>query len=569
MKIDELNINQYFYDYLLENKLIFFVCVMLLFTYPLQRVILPKYYGKVISSLQDKSNKGFIDNATILLVIYALVQFLHALYQKVQGALVPKFAEFSLRRIFKSILNNDNEDYENIKVGEILAKLTKIPNIVYRYLDILKSVVFSQIIVLVTCIYHYYQVSTRAASAFVFVVCGVVMLQIITYKTTMHLEIEREREQDKIYHYFQDVLNNLVSVLICKTENQEEDRLVELFEPFTEIFYKVLNMNFIMRTIFSFFNIFAFVLLNYILYTEFKTKKITKEIFVSTFIVTYSVLQLFNDSAHSVRLLVDTTSQISDMETFFNTKVFAKLSSSPSADKDIKKTEFVNGDIVFKNVMYQYQHGNSQKSYALDNINLNISKNENIGLVGHIGSGKSTLIKLLLKLIAPTSGEITIGGVDINNISKAELYKHVFYVPQKPKLLNRTLYENIVYGIENPKKEKYIIIIKDTMREMNIDQNTQDKLFQNMDESVGNEGSRLSGGQRQIVWVIRALLRNPSIIIMDEPTASLDKQNKQKILDMIEKIGTRKTVIIVSHDDIGYNYKKTYLKGGKIVESFI
>ena len=143
MSIDKLDINKYFYEYLLENKVTFFVCLVLLLTYPLQRVILPKYYGKVISNLQDGSNKQFIENAKMLLIIYASVQVLHSVYQKVQGILVPKFAEFSLKRIFSSLLKNDNDDYENIKIGEILSKIAKIPHLIYRYLDHEGNRVFS------------------------------------------------------------------------------------------------------------------------------------------------------------------------------------------------------------------------------------------------------------------------------------------------------------------------------------------------------------------------------------------------------------------------------------------
>ena len=89
-------------------------------------------------------------------------------------------------------------------------------------------------------------------------------------------------------------------------------------------------------------------------------------------------------------------------------------------------------------------------------------------------------------------------------------------------------------------------------------------LLKKMDDSVGLEGSKLSGGQRQIVWIIRALLRNPSIIVMDEPTSSLDKSNKQKIYNIIEEIGLQKTIIVISHDDISLGFKKVYMKDGQV-----
>lgn len=558
MAIEKLDINLYFYEYLLQNKFTFFLCSLLLLTYPLQKVVLPKYYGKVISNLQDGSNKKFVESAKMLLIIYASIQFLHSIYQKIQGALVPKFSEFSMKKIFSSLLKNDNEDFENMKVGEILAKISKLPNLIYRYLDILKSVVFSQLIVLATCIFHYYHISSRILLAFILVVFGVLLLQFVTYKTTMGVEMQREREQDKIYQHLQDVLNNLISVIVCKNEEYEKDKLSTIFVSFTKTFNKVLNINFIMRVIFSFFNIFSFCLLNYILYKEYSNKNITKEHFISSFIITYSVLQLFNDGAHSVRMLVDMTSQINDMEQFFNSQIFQKKHDSKENDR------FVNGDIVFKNVNHTYNKDGSQH-VALKNVNLKIKQNENIALTGHIGSGKSTLIKTLLKLTVPTSGTVTIGGVDINNISKKELYSHVFYIPQKPKLMNRSLYENIIYGLEESENKKGILFkIDNIMTFMKLDDITKQTFTEKMNDSVGLEGSKLSGGQRQIVWIIRALLRNPSIIIMDEPTSSLDKSNKQKIYNIIEEIGIQKTIIVISHDDISLGFKKVYMKDGKV-----
>lgn len=558
MAIEKLDINLYFYEYLLQNKFTFFLCSLLLLTYPLQKVVLPKYYGKVISNLQESSNKKFVESAKMLLIIYASIQLLYSIYQKIQGALVPKFSEFSMKKIFSSLLKNDNEDFENMKVGEILAKISKLPNLIYRYLDILKSVVFSQLIVLASCIFHYYHISSRILLAFILVVFGVLLLQFVTYKTTMGVEMQREREQDKIYQHLQDVLNNLISVIVCKNEEYEKDKLSTIFVSFTKTFNKVLNINFIMRVIFSFFNIFSFCLLNYILYEEYSNKNITKEHFISSFIITYSVLQLFNDSAHSVRMLVDMTSQITDMEHFFNNQIFQKKHSSH------EKRRFVNGDIVFKDVIHKYSKDGGEH-VALKKVNMVIKQNENIALTGHIGSGKSTLIKTLLKLTIPTSGTVTIGGVDINNISKKELYSHVFYIPQKPKLMNRTLYKNIIYGLEKPENKKDVLFkIENIMTFMKLDDITKQVFVEKMDDSVGLEGSKLSGGQRQIVWIIRALLRNPSIIVMDEPTSSLDKSNKQKIYNIIEEIGLQKTIIVISHDDISLGFKKVYMKDGQV-----
>ena len=171
--IDEdkkVDINSYFIEFVKSKPLLFFIYFLLLFLYPLHRVILPKYYGKVISSLKDnvKMNlkSDFIQNTIFLLGIYVVIQFMYSLMYKVQGIFIPDFSEFSIQKIFSNLLSNKGLDYDNLETGEILSKIIKVPNIIYKYLDLLKSLLFSQIMVIASCLHHYFNscVSTCRSS---------------------------------------------------------------------------------------------------------------------------------------------------------------------------------------------------------------------------------------------------------------------------------------------------------------------------------------------------------------------------------------------------------------------
>jgi len=564
----KVDINVYFFDYLMQNKVLFGMYCLLLFTYPLHRVVLPKYYGKVISALSHGMNQTFSNHVKWLLGIYILIQILYAIFHKVQGMLIPMFSEFSIQRIFSNLLQNKKLNYENLEVGEILAKIIKAPNIIHKYLDLLRTIIFSQIIVLMATLVHYHSISNTVMYTFLFLVFGIVVLQYITYHVTMDVEIQREKEKDSIYQHFQDLLNNLISVVICKHEPFEKKYLHEKFKPYVNIFYKSLNLNFILRIIFAIFNVVAFILLNYMLYKEYIKKTITKEQFISSFIVTYSILQLFSEANYSIRLVVDMYSQVKDMENYFNDK-----SDTDEKMQLVKEDKsFSKGGITFQNVTYQYEENSEFKgkyAYALKDVNLHIKENENVAIVGQIGSGKSTLVKLLLKFFEPTQGDIYIDGVNLKEISRDELYDHVFYIPQKPKLLNRTLYENIVYGfdVKEENKEENIAKIKSILDKMKIEDNIIDIFLEKMDQELGNDGIKLSGGQRQMVWIIRAMLRNPSIVIFDEPTSALDKNNKENILNIIRQIGKERTILIISHDDVGSGFRKITMKQGEHIET--
>lgn len=566
MEGNKVNINQYLIEYLKQNKILICCYFLLLMFYPVHKVLLPKYYGKVISNLNENKNNKFIYNVKILIFIYVLYNVMISLLIKVQGSLIPGFSEVSIQNIFSNLLQNKKLNYENLEVGEILAKIIKLPNLIYRYLDLITKAVFSQLTITVSLIWYYATISYRLLFVFLALSLGMFLLQIITYYATMNIEIKREKEKDSIYQHFQDLLNNLISVVVCKQEKHENNVLHEKFKPFTDIFFKSLNLHFIYYIIFATYTVIAFMLLNYYLYSDYKNKHITKEQFISTFIVTYSILTLFENANNLTRQTIDTYSQVKDMETYFNDK--------SDLDEDMRTTKedqsFSNGVIEFKNIDYKYEDNKEFKgkyAYALKNVNIKIEKNENIAIIGQIGSGKSTLVKLLLKFFEPSQGEILINNINLKHISRDELYDHVFYIPQKPKLLNRTLYENIFYGIPFEKKDKSMNVekIKTIMKNMKLEENIIDIFMEKMDQSLGNDGIKLSGGQRQMVWIIRAMLRDPAIIIFDEPTSALDKKNKDNIIDIIKEIGREKTILIISHDDIDPSIRKIVMKQGEVV----
>ncbi len=130
-------------------------------------------------------------------------------------------------------------------------------------------------------------------------------------------------------------------------------------------------------------------------------------------------------------------------------------------------------------------------------------------------------------------------------------------------MFNRTLYENIVYGIKKPPSKEEILNI---LGDLGLD-DIKTEFAERMDVKTGIEGNKLSGGQRQIVWLLRAFFRVSRILIMDEPTASLDPANKQKMIHVIKKLTIGKTLIIVSHDSIDDAFRKIEFKEGKLVSS--
>ncbi len=546
-----VDINRYFIEFIKNNFLLFLIYFLLLIVYPFHRIVLPKMYGKVIHSL--KENNTFINNVYNLIGVYVFIQLLYTINYKVQGHLIPYFSEYTTKEIFKEILKGFEYNYDNIEVGEILAKIIKVPNVLYKYLDALRSFIFSQITVMAGSVLHYYTISPQIAFIFLGLVAGLTLLQVISYKVTMGIELQREKEKDHIYQHFQDILNNLISVYVCKQQKHEEELLSEKFKPYVDIFFKSLDMNFIFRIIFSAFNVISFMVMNFLIYKAYKNKIINQESFISSFIITYSILGVFSESYYAVRSVIDMFSQINDTERYFNDRLNYESEKQSSGGSH---KQFTNGKIEFKNVYYKYP---GSEKLALNNVSLTIDQGEHVALIGQIGSGKSTIVKMLMKLLDHKMGSIKINNKDIKYIDNESLRDAIFYIPQKPKLMNRTLYENIAYGL--PKDKDYEQDIYTILDEMNLEE-VKNVFKEKMHQLVGTDGTTLSGGQKQIVWLLRAMFRRVEILILDEPTASLDPTSKGLVLDAIKKIGKGKTVIIISHDPVGQDFRKIEFKDG-------
>jgi ATP-binding cassette subfamily B protein/subfamily B ATP-binding cassette protein MsbA len=360
--------------------------------------------------------------------------------------------------------------------------------------------------------------------------------------------------QDHIYELLIDCLNNLTSIYAFNQEENEKKNFYEVtFAKFKEILYATKAVSFRGNVFWGITMVVVFVCMNYVMFKAYLKKEITAEKTISTFIITFSLIRMLENAEQISHSFSRIQSQIQDSEDFFNN--ISKVNSNEM--KNDNKT-FKNGDIVYSHVYHKYGD-----DFVLENINLTIQKGENVAFVGQIGSGKSTMIKLLLGFQPLRMGHITIGGVETNDVSNKDLRKYIFYIPQKPKLFNRTLYENIIYGLKNPPTRESIIQLLDDLDLNDLKVEFKEK----MDIKVGVEGNKLSGGQRQIVWLLRSLFRPSYILVLDEPTASLDPENKKIMISIIQKMSVGKTVIIVTHDDIDTSFRKVNFNEGRIVKS--
>ena len=208
-------------------------------------------------------------------------------------------------------------------------------------------------------------------------------------------------------------------------------------------------------------------------------------------------------------------------------------------DKTFLSRPRLEGEIEFDHVSFQYP-GNEVA--ALDDVTFRIRPGEHVALIGRIGSGKSTIAKLILGLYSPTSGAVRIDGIDVRQINPADLRRNIGYVAQEPVLFFGSVRDNITMAAPHATDEEILHAAELAGVTGFVRHHPM-----GFDMPVGERGENLSGGQRQSIAVARALIHSPSLFVMDEPTNAMDNTSEAQLKKQMRKVIEGKTAIIVTH----------------------
>ena len=199
----------------------------------------------------------------------------------------------------------------------------------------------------------------------------------------------------------------------------------------------------------------------------------------------------------------------------------------------------LSGSINADNISFTYPNSDQR---SLQSISLNIKAGEKIAIVGHNGSGKTTLAKLLLGLYQPTKGTIQFDGLNHHQIHPSDLRRNVGYLPQDITLFHGTIRDNILFGTRQVTEYQLIRAVQ--LSGVNV---FTDNDSQGLDQQVGESGSSLSRGQRQSIVLARAILNSPEILLLDEPTASLDARAEKQFIQSINATAQNRTMLLITH----------------------
>jgi len=229
--------------------------------------------------------------------------------------------------------------------------------------------------------------------------------------------------------------------------------------------------------------------------------------------------------------------------------------------KGILKAKF-KGDIEFKNITFYY--ASRPEVNVLDKFSIKIPYGQQTAIVGQSGSGKSTVAQLLLQFYVPQSGSILIDNINCTDYNLYDFRNQIGIVAQETFLFGGTIFDNIAYGNPNTSKDKII----EAAKMANVHEFSE-KFPEKLNTIVGDRGVQLSGGQKQRIAIARAILKNPSILILDEATSSLDNNTEKLVQEALEKVLKDRTSIVIAHrlSSVIKANNIVVLDKGKIVES--
>jgi len=226
---------------------------------------------------------------------------------------------------------------------------------------------------------------------------------------------------------------------------------------------------------------------------------------------------------------------------------------------EAREPQPLKGEIKFENVAFAY----NKDAAVLTDVNFEIKAGQMVGVVGPTGGGKSTIVSLIPRFYDPSAGKVSVDGVDIRDYKIHGLRNQIAYVLQETVLFRGTVAENIAYGRGSATRDEIV----EAAKLANADEFIA-KMPHGYDTMVGDRGDTLSGGQRQRIGIARALIRNNPILILDEPTAALDTESEQLVMEALERLMKGRTVITIAHrlSTIRNSDKIVVLKGGVVAE---
>jgi ABC-type bacteriocin/lantibiotic exporter with double-glycine peptidase domain len=521
------------------------ICVSIIQTYGI---------SKNIANIINTAQNGNLHEMEMLVKMFVLLCVLYIifnyLYERFKHTVLTKLRQWIRVELLRILMKSNNENFTDKNFIKLNSPINRISNVAYLFIsDLFTYFVPSVIFVLVAITFFTYNDPKMGA---VFILANLIMViyLISIIPTVVKKDHEYEENVNENESHVLEILNNMDKIVYrgqTEAETSNFRKIANETVKKSADFYHYMNLQESILSTLLYVIIVAFLIYNI---GQVKNRKMSKVLFI-TFI---TIIMLYREK---ISLIIW---QISDFVEFsgrangvlkhYNDAVLISASNPGDHSHFFQSHTYAPvtlefNKITFKNVSFKYR---TKDTYVFKNLNLELYLNNKIiGLSGVSGRGKSTLMKLALKMYKDYEGDIFIDDVNIRIINPDYLRKNIVYVNQNSKLFDRYIIENIMYGCGHTTTcDQNIKAIMDKypkIRELFKDNNIYST-------RVGPLGEKMSGGQRMIISILTGLISPASCgLVLDEPTTGLDPVLKNEIIDLIrENRKNKKFIIIISHD---------------------
>ncbi len=534
-------------DFIYDNKsFLSLYLIVVLFTWPAEAIVLSKLYGMLVETIKKKISMNEIFNfssnikkenvfgvLTLILIVWVFIIAFYRIKFALEQKLIPEYIKYLRNLFIHGVLNNSSENMKDIRSGEYISKIIELSNIFQQNLQALANTFlpFFMGIIAISIYYFFIDFNLGLLSSILCIIR--IYFNVADGITYSQVAADRDSFFFNMVEKISDSFNNVMNIHLnnqLKNEKKKTDKRQEEYNKLYEKEIKTRSELAIKRNIYT---VACFIILTIFACYLYKKNKISFVILLTIVMIEIKIIGRFIHFDESSLHFFSKLGTIMSSKSFLD-KV---LKNVKSTDKNCK---IKNNSIIINDLVYKY---NAKSDPIFNKLNLNIPSGQRAALVGTSGSGKSTLMKLLVKLHKPTSGTIKIGNCNIEDINTEYLRDKITYVNQRTTLFNDTIINNIKYGNKSA---------SDTEIQNFIDKYKLDKIYSKLNNGIqtnaGVNGSKLSLGMQKITIILRGLFRNSDIVIFDEPLAGLDKETKEKVIDVINDIPKETSVLIVTHD---------------------
>ncbi len=411
-----------------------------------------------------------------------------------------------------------------------------VSNGIMQYLNLFKNFLFLALVII-----YLFFINFEITFTILVVLLLLTLILFLTFKKNFSSLSEKKASTEKFR--LKNISESMLSLRDIKL-NGNPDYFLDLYKNNEELMKKIhVNYSVLSKLPRSLFEITTVLFLVIIVFYLKPDQNLLKElipIFGLYGVVILRLIPLFTQINQNIQTLLLSKVQVGEVIKNIKEQNIYKDYNHYENKIDIEKKTTTIDKIEIKNLDFYYKDTN----YIFKDLSLELEKNKTFYIEGKNGTGKSTLVDLISGMLKPTQGIIRINGKDVVN-SNLIWKKNIGYVSQSTFLINKSIKENIIFGRDYINQKMLENVIELTGLKKFIDQ-----LPDNINTNVGNLGTKFSGGQKQKIMIARALIDNPSLIILDESTNALDFESEKNFLEIINKIKQNRIVIFIAHSEV-------------------